>query len=60
VWSTEPFGNGRRDLLGVGGWTISFARLRTGKSFPRQGGAEAARDRADYDALSRLEDDPPS
>jgi hypothetical protein len=60
VWSTEPFGNGRRELLGVGGRTIPLALLRTGKSFPREGAAEAAKDRADYDALSRLQDEPPS
>jgi hypothetical protein len=47
-------------LLGVGGRTIPLALLRTGKSFPREGAAEAAKDRADYDALSRLEDEPPS
>ena len=60
VWSTEPFGNGRRELLGVGSRTIPLALLRTGKSFPREGAAEAAKDRADYDALSRLQDEPPS
>jgi hypothetical protein len=37
-----------------------LALLRTGKSFPREGAAEAGKDRADYDALSRLEDEPPS
>src|SRR5262245_51786716 len=55
VWSTELFGDSRRELLGVNCRTIPLALLRTGKSFPREGAAEAAKDRADFEALSRLE-----
>jgi hypothetical protein len=60
VWSTESFGDGRRELLGVSCRTIPLALLMTGKSFPREGVAEAAKDRADFEALSRLEGEPPS
>ena len=60
VWSTESFGNGRRDLLGVSCRTIPLALLKTGKSFPREGAADAAKDRADFEALSRLDGEPPS
>jgi hypothetical protein len=54
VWSTESFGDGRRELLGVSCRTIPLALLRTGKSVPREGAAESAKDRADFEALSRL------
>ena len=55
VWSPEPFGEDRRELLGVTSRTIPLTLLRTGKSAPRQGKAEAAKDRADFKALSRLD-----
>ena len=55
VWSTKPFGGDRRELLAVNSRTIPLALLRAGKSLPRQGAAEAAKDRADFQALSRLE-----
>lgn len=54
VWSTEPFGDARRELLGVSCRTISLALLRTGKSSAREGVAEGAKDRADLEALSQL------
>jgi len=59
VWSTESFGDDHRELLGVSCRTIPLALLRTGKSFPREGAAEAAKDRADFEALSRLGGEPP-
>jgi hypothetical protein len=55
VWSTKPFGDDRRELLAVTSRTIPLALLKAGKSSPRQGAAEAAKDRADFQALSRLE-----
>ena len=55
VWSTKSFGGDRRELLAVNSRTIPLALLRAGKSLPRQGAAEAAKDRADFQALSRLE-----
>ncbi len=58
VWSAESFGNGRRELFGVTCRTIPLALLKTGKSFPREGAADAAKDRADFDALSRLDGEP--
>jgi hypothetical protein len=54
VWSTEPFGNVRRELLGVSCRTLPLALLAAGKSAPRENPAEAAKDRADYEALARL------
>jgi hypothetical protein len=53
VWSTEPLGDKRRHLLGVGSRTIPLALLRAGKSIPREGQAEAAKDLADLDVLSQ-------
>jgi hypothetical protein len=55
VWSTKPFGDDRRELLAVTSRTIPLALLKAGKSSTRQGAAEAAKDRADFQALSRLE-----
>jgi hypothetical protein len=55
VWSTEPFGEDRRELFGVTARTIPLRLLKTGKSMPREDEAEAAKDRADFLALSRLD-----
>ena len=55
VWSREPFGEDRRELLGVTSRTISLELLRAGKSVPREDDADAAKDRADFQALSRLD-----
>ena len=55
VWSTQPLGDERRRLLGVSSRTIPLALLRAGKSMPREGRAEAAKDRADLEALSQLD-----
>jgi hypothetical protein len=55
VWSAEPFGDDRRTLRGVSCRTIPLSVLRTGKSVPREGAAEGAKDRADLRALDRLD-----
>ena len=55
VWSTQPFGDVHRELLGVTSRTIPLELLRTGKSVPREDDAEAAKDRADFQALSKLD-----
>ncbi|HUP32044.1 MAG TPA: hypothetical protein VM184_03355 [Gaiellaceae bacterium] len=54
VWSESPFGDERRELLGVSARTIPLALLRAGKSRPRDEEADAAKDVADFEALSRL------
>ena len=54
VWSTEPFGHDRRELRGVGCRVLPLGLLRAGKSTPREGAADAAKDRADFEALSHL------
>jgi hypothetical protein len=55
LWSEEPLGNEVRELLGVRARVIPLALLRAGKSSPRDDHEEAAKDRADFEALSRLE-----
>ena len=55
VWSTDPLGDVRRELLGVSCRVIPLALLRSGKSLARQGAVEGAKDRADFTALSALE-----
>jgi hypothetical protein len=55
VWSAAPFGDDRRELLGVTSRVIPLRLLKTGKSVPRESAVEAAKDRADFQALSRLE-----
>ena len=55
VWSAEPLGDDRRELLGVACRVIPLELLRSGKSYPREGAAEGAKDRADLEALSTLE-----
>jgi hypothetical protein len=54
VWSTESFGDHRRALRGINSRTIPLALLRAGKATSREGAAEAAKDRADFEALSQL------
>ncbi len=54
VLSTEPLGGARRELNGVRARTIPLELLRTGKSFAREGAAEGAKDRADFEALSKI------
>ena len=54
VWSEEPFGVEKRELLGVRARVVPLEVLRRGKATPRDEPHEAAVDRADYAVLSRL------
>lgn len=54
VWSERPFGGETLELEGVRARVLALPLLRTGKSSPRDDPADAARDRADFAALSRL------
>lgn len=56
VWSTEPFGEIRRELSGVSARVIPLGVLRAGKDVPREEAADAAKDRADAAALARVEE----
>ena len=56
TWSSHPFGDVRAHLRGVTCRTIPLTVLTDGKSSPREGAVEGAKDRADFDALSRLID----
>jgi glutathione S-transferase len=50
-----PFGDDRRELSGIYARTIPLDLLRGGKSVPREAPADAAKDIADLEALSRLQ-----
>ena len=54
VFSDEPLGNDARELLGVSARIVPLALLRDGKSRPRDDHDDAAKDRADYGALSPI------
>jgi hypothetical protein len=54
VWSTVPFGEVTRELLGVRCRTIPLPVLRDGKSAARDDADDAVKDTADYEVLSRL------
>jgi ribosomal protein S18 acetylase RimI-like enzyme len=54
AWSEEAFANDVRELLGVRSRVMGLATLAGGKSAPRDGPEEAAKDRADFDVLSRM------
>jgi len=54
VWSEEPLGREVRQLLGVRARVIPLSLLRAGKSSPRHDHDDAAKDRADFQTLSRL------
>jgi hypothetical protein len=54
LWSEEPLGNEVRELQGVCARVITLPLLRTGKASPRDDPGDAAKDRADSRALSRL------
>jgi hypothetical protein len=56
TWSSQPFGDDRAILREVVSRVIPLALLTAGKSVPREGAAEAAKDRADYVALSQIVD----
>jgi hypothetical protein len=61
VWTTEPFGEERRVLHGVGARTIPLDLLLSGKQMTREAPDEATKDRADVQALAaaRGPDSPP-
>lgn len=54
LWSAEPHGHDVRELHGVRARVLPLPLLRTGKSRPREDPGDAAKDRADFEALSRL------
>ena len=54
LWSGAPHGTDMRELLGVRARVIPLDLLRAGKSSPRDDPDDAAKDRADFEALSRL------
>jgi len=54
VWSRNPFDGERRELAGVASTTIPLSLLRSGKSTAREDPTDAAKDRADFRALSQL------
>ncbi|MGH3134750.1 MAG: phosphotransferase [Gaiellaceae bacterium] len=54
LWSGESLGNDERDLLGVRSRVLGLALLKHGKSSARDDPGEAAKDRADLQALSSL------
>ena len=54
LWSEEPFGDEERELLGVRSRVLGLALLAHGKSSARDDPDEAAKDRADFQALSSL------
>jgi hypothetical protein len=54
LWSEEPLGDELRELQGVRARVISLPLLRAGKSSPRDDSGDAAKDRADFQALSGL------
>ncbi|WP_020145211.1 nucleotidyltransferase domain-containing protein [Terracoccus sp. 273MFTsu3.1] len=57
VWSEQPFGTTRRALDGVTARVPALEIMRRDKSRPRvDDEQDAAKDRADYEALSRIAD----
>ena len=54
LWTDEPLGSEARELQGVRARVIALPLLRAGKSSPRDDPDDAANDRADLHALSRL------
>ena len=56
VWSERAPENEVLELHGVRARVIPLELLRTGKSSPREDHDDAAKDRADFEALSRLGD----
>jgi hypothetical protein len=51
VWTSEPFGDERRELCGVQARVIPLDVLRRGKQHPREAPDDAAKDVADFRAL---------
>ena len=56
VWAAQPFGDERARLRGVASRVIPLDVLLAGKSVAREGPVEAAKDQADFEALSRAAD----
>ena len=54
LWSEQPLGDEVRELQGVRARLLTLAVLRADKSSPRDDPGDAAKDRADFRALSRL------
>ncbi|MER7250559.1 hypothetical protein [Kribbella sp. NPDC000426] len=54
VWSTEPFGDVRREFGAVSARVIPLDVLRAGKAVPREDASDAAKDRADAATLERV------
>lgn len=54
LWSEEPLGSDERDLLGVRSRVLGLALVKHGKSSTRDDPGDAAKDRADFQALSSL------
>jgi hypothetical protein len=54
LWSPQPLGGDACDLHGVRARVVGLALLKQGKSSARDDPDEAAKDRADFAALSRL------
>lgn len=55
AWPEEALANDVRELCGVRSRVLGLAHLMHGKSSPRDDPEEAAKDRADFRRLSRLE-----
>lgn len=53
TWSQEAFASDVRELLGVRSRVMGFGTLKGGKSVPRDDPEDAAKDRADFNVLSR-------
>jgi hypothetical protein len=53
-WSEDALANDVRELLGVRSRVVGLAALTRGKATVRDDSDEAAKDRADFDVLSRL------
>ena len=56
LWSERAPENEVLELHGVRARVIPLGLLRAGKSSPREGREDAAKDRADFEALARLPD----
>jgi hypothetical protein len=55
AWAEEALANDMRELRGARSRLVALAPLMRGKSTPRDDPEEAAKDRADFEKLSRLE-----
>jgi ribosomal protein S18 acetylase RimI-like enzyme len=53
-WPRDAFANDVRELIGVRSRVIGLATLAGGKSAPRDDPEDAAKDRADFNTLSRM------